>query len=230
DAVPAREILLALPHELDLEQRRALVRDFVDRQVTASGMIADIALHRPGQGGDQGDFHAPILLTTRRVGRNGFGLKEPAWRTPQQVRDWREAWAEIQNEHLRRHLAPDAPQVTHLTLAEQAVDRTPGEHLGPAATALERRNDRTDRGDRNREIEPRNMAAQQARRDYSDTADRIAKAAPKVEAPIDRLLAEARRVRDDMVADRAGWEAERAVLKGVRAPTETAGETEALGA
>lgn len=230
DAVPAREILLALPHELDFEQRKALVRDFVDRQVTARGMVADIAMHTPGQEGDQRNFHAHILLTTRRVGPDGFGLKEPAWRTPQQVREWREAWAEIQNDHLRRHLGPNAPQVTHMTLADQGVDRTPGEHLGPAATAMERRNDRTDRGERNREIEVRNTAAQEARRDYSETADRIAKTAPKVEAPVDQLLAEARRVRDDMVAERAGWEAERAALRGVRAPTEKAVETEAISA
>ena len=44
-AVPAREILLGLPHELDLEQRRALVRDFVERHVVARGMIADVAMH-----------------------------------------------------------------------------------------------------------------------------------------------------------------------------------------
>jgi hypothetical protein len=229
DAVPAREVLLALPHELDVEQRKALVRDFVDRHMVAHGMIADIALHVPGQEGDQRNFHAHILLTTRRVTPEGFGPKETAWRTPQQVREWREAWAGIQNEHLRRHLGPDAPQVTHLSLAAQGVDRTPGEHLGPAATAMERRNDRTDRGERNRDIDVRNAAVEDARRDYSETADRIASAAPKVEAPIDKLLVEARRVRDGLVAERAGWDAERAALKGMRAPSEKAVESEALG-
>lgn len=230
DAVPAREILVALPHELTFEQRRALVRDFVDRQITARGMIADVALHKPGQEGDQRNYHAHILLTTRRAGPNGFGAKDTAWRTPQQVREWRESWADIQNEHLRRHLGPNAPQVSHLTLSEQGIDRVPGEHLGPAATAMERRDERTDRGSRNRDIDARNSAAERTRRDYSETADRLASAAPKVEASIEQLVAEARRVRDGMTAERDAWRAEADGLKGVRAPSEKAVEREVLAA
>jgi hypothetical protein len=230
DAVPAREILIALPHELDFEQRRTLVRDFVDRHVTPRGMIADVAIHVPGQEGDQRNFHAHILLTTRRVTPGGFGPKDPAWRTPQQVRDWRVGWAEIQNEHLRHHLGPNAPQVSHQTLSEQGVDRTPTEHLGPAATALERKQERTDRGERNRDVEARNDAAQTTRQDYSETADRLASAAPSIDAPMDQLVAEAHRVRDGLARERAGWTAEQAALKGVRAPTEKAVEREVLGA
>lgn len=230
DAVPAREVLVALPHELDFEQRRALVRDFVDREITARGMIADVAMHRPGQEGDQRNFHAHVLVTTRGVGADGFGRKDPAWWAPKQVREWRQAWADIQNEHLRRHLGPNAPQVTHLSLAEQGIDRAPTEHLGPAATAMERKNERTDRGERNRDIEARNDAAGEARRDYSQTAERLAAAAPKIEAPIDQLVAEARRVRDGLVAERTAWDAEQKALKGARAPTEKAIETEVLRA
>ena len=37
DAVPAQEVLLALPNELDFEQRRELVRTFVREQVVAKG-------------------------------------------------------------------------------------------------------------------------------------------------------------------------------------------------
>jgi hypothetical protein len=214
DAVPAREILLALPHELDFDQRRALVRDFIAKHVVARGMIADIAMHQPGKEGDQRNFHAHVLVTTRRVGVDGFGPKEPSWWSPQQVRDWRAGWAEIQNEHLRRHLGPNAPQVSHLSLAEQGVDRTPTEHLGPSVTAMERRNEATDRGDRNREVKVRNDAAQRSRRDYSDTADRLAATAPKVEAPIDALVAEGQRVRDGLLAERAAWEAQRQALAG----------------
>ena len=47
DAVPARELLVSLPHELDFKQRQELVRDFVSQHVVARGMVADIALHRP---------------------------------------------------------------------------------------------------------------------------------------------------------------------------------------
>ena len=228
DAVPAREVLLALPHELDFEQRRTLVRDFVDQFVTARGMVADVAMHLPGKEGDQRNYHAHILLSTRRVSRDGFGLKDPAWRTPQQVRDWREGWANLQNEHLRRHLGPDAPQVSHLTLAEQGVDRVPTQHMGPDATALERKNERTDRGERNRDIEARNDAADRLRRDYADTADRLAGAAQQIEAPVDQLVTEARKVRDALTAERATWQVEHDALKARRAPTEKGVEREVL--
>ncbi len=40
DAVPARELLLALPHELDFEQRRALVRAFVAEHLVGQGMAS----------------------------------------------------------------------------------------------------------------------------------------------------------------------------------------------
>jgi hypothetical protein len=229
DAVPAREILLALPHELDFAQRRALVRDFVAQHVVARGMIADVAMHRPGKEGDQRNFHAHILVTTRRVTPEGFGAKEPAWWSPQQVRDWRAGWADIQNDHLRRHLGPNAPQVSPLSLAEQGVDRTPTEHLGPAATAMERRDRRTDRGDRNRDVRARNDTTTRHRRDYADTADRLAAAAPKVEAPIDKLVAEAARVRAGLIAERDGWEKARQALSGPKVPSVRQIERELLG-
>jgi hypothetical protein len=144
------------------------------------------------------------------------------------VRDWRAGWAAIQNEHLRRHLGPDAPQVSHLSLAEQGVDRVPTEHLGPAATALERRDRRTDRGDRNRDVRTRNDAADRLRRDYADTADRLAADAPKVEAPIDRLVQEAARVREGLIAERDGWERDRQALGGPRIPSARQVEREVL--
>jgi len=228
DAVPARELLLALPHELTFEQRRELVRAFVAEQLTARGMIADVAFHKPGKEGDQRNFHAHILVTTRRVGPAGFGAKEPAWRTPQQVRDWRAAWAEIQNQHLRQHLGQNAPQVSHLSLADQGLDRAPTEHLGPSATALERQNRRTDKGDRNRDVDARNRTADGLRQDYSRTADRLAADAPKVDAPVEQLLAEGLRVREGLEAERAQFERDRAALSAGRVPSAEALERDLL--
>ena len=212
DAVPARELLLSLPHELDFQQRRALVRDFVSKHVIARGMIADVAMHRPGKEGDDRNFHAHILLTTRAVGPEGFGRKPPQWWSPTMVREWRAGWAEIQNEHLRRHLGPDAPQVSHLSLAERGVDRAPSVHLGPSATALERKNIASERGEQNRDVRARNTKARENRIAFQDTADRIAAAAPMISVPVAKLVDEAGRVRDRMVAERDAWAAERAAL------------------
>ena len=220
DGVPAREILLALPHELDFEQRRALVRAFVASHLTGQGMIADVALHAPGAEGDQRNFHAHILVTTRRLGPDGFGPKAMAWRTPKQLRAWREGWAEIQNQHLRQHLGPDAPQVSHLSLAAQGIAREPTEHLGPEVTALERKGRRTDRGERNRDVATQNGEAERSRQAFSGTADRLAAQAPIVEAPIASLVQEARRVRAGLESERDAWTREQAGLAGARIATE----------
>jgi hypothetical protein len=219
DAVPARELLVALPHELDFQQRRELVHAFVQEHLVAKGMIADVALHRPGKQGDQRNFHAHIMVTTRRVEPSGFQNKDRSWRTPEQVREWRAGWARIQNEHLRRHLGPDAPQVSHLSLAERGVDRAPTVHLGPSATALERKNIASERGEQNRDVKARNSKAREIRLDYQATADRIAAAAPMIAVPLPKLVAETAKVRDRMVAERNGWTAERAALAAPKIAT-----------
>ena|GEM_PF-1140712 len=219
DGVPAREILLALPHELDFEQRRDLVRDFVQKHVVARGMIADIAMHLPGQEGDHRNFHAHILVTTRVVEREGFGPKERRWRSPEQVKEWRAGWAEIQNAHLRLHLGTKAPQVTHLSLAERGEEGAPSVHLGPAATALERKGTRTQAGDHNRDAQAHSEVSRRLRRDYAQTADRLAAAAPVIDVPLDDLILEVKKVRDGLIKERDGFERERLALAPIRPPS-----------
>ena len=229
DAVPARELLLALPHELSFMQRRELVRAFVAEHLLGRGMIADVAMHLPSKEGDPRNFHAHVMVTTRAVGPQGFGAKPEEWWSPQAVRSWRAGWAEIQNEHLRRHLGPDAPQVTHLSLAARGVDREPTVHMGPAATALERRDLGSARGEQNRDVGAHNQMREEIRRDYQETADRLVGAVPMITVPVARLVEEAERVRSTMIAERDGWEAEREGLGVVRVETSKAVERELLG-
>ena len=212
DAVPAREILLSLPHELNLEQRRQLVEAFVTEHLTSRGMIADVALHRPGKEGDHRNFHAHILVTTRTVGPGGFGAKSPEWRGPAMIRQWRAGWADIQNDHLRRHLGPDAPQVSHLSLTARGEDREPSVHLGPEATAMERRSETSARGDLNRDVAAANHMRKEARSDYQEMAERLANAAPEISVPVSRLLEEATTVRERMMAERDAMIAQRTSL------------------
>lgn len=229
DAVPARELLLALPHELDFAQRRELVRAFAAEQLVAKGMVVDIAMHRPGKEGDQRNFHVHLMVTTRRVGPAGFGSKDRSWRTPEQVREWRAAWAKIQNEHLRHHLGPEAPQVSHLSLAERGVDREPTVHLGPAATALERKNVASERGEQNREVKAKNRKVRELHVDLEETVERIARREPEVLAPVSKLVLDAESIRAEMIRDRDGWEAERAAINAPRPPSAKAIEREVVG-
>lgn len=43
----AREVELALPRELTLEQQTALVREYIDKNFVLQGMCADFAIHNP---------------------------------------------------------------------------------------------------------------------------------------------------------------------------------------
>ena len=148
----AREFQLSLPHELDFKQRRELVNAFVGKEFTAKGMIADIAMHKPNRQGDQRNYHAHILVPTRAITPEGFGPIRRDWNTKQQLATWRESWADIQNQHLEQALGKSAPKVSHLSLDDQNIGRTPQIHLGPHVSAMQQRGIRTDRGDYNRRV------------------------------------------------------------------------------
>ena len=116
----AREVRVALPHELDAAQRLQLVRDFCQREFVDRGMVADIALHAPGREGDERNHHAHILLTTREIGPEGFTTKNRDWNAKELLEGWREAWARDTNHALER--CGTHERVDHRTLEAQRVE------------------------------------------------------------------------------------------------------------
>ena len=160
DAQLAREIQLALPHELDHGARVELVRGFVSTELVGLGMVADVALHAPGDRGDERNFHAHVLLTLRPiVDSAGFGKKCRAWNEVDYLEHWRAAWAD----HVNRALAGAAiaERVDHRSLAAQGIARAPGIKLGPAVQAMQRDGVATDRGDLAQQIAGENAARQE---------------------------------------------------------------------
>jgi ATP-dependent exoDNAse (exonuclease V) alpha subunit len=143
DAQLAREVRLALPHELDHPARAALVHAFVTAEFVRLGMMADIALHAPGRHGDDRNHHAHILLTLRAVAGDSFGNKRRDWSEPAQLEHWRSAWAAHVNRALEA--AEVAARIDHRSLAEQGVDRIPQIKLGVAVQAMQRKGIVTDR-------------------------------------------------------------------------------------
>ncbi|WP_341871595.1 MobQ family relaxase [Pannonibacter carbonis] len=154
DSQLAREINIALPHELGHEQRMTLVRDFVREQFVSQGMVADIALHDPvpEKGDDPRNVHAHVMLTMRKATRNGLhSVKTREWNARDNLRAWREAWQQHANRALYRHDRPE--RIDHRTLAAQrteavargdhkaarVLDRTPEIHVGPRPKAMHRR-------------------------------------------------------------------------------------------
>ena len=155
DAQLAREVNLALPHELSDAQRLALLRGFVWEQFVARGMVADIAIHHPvpEKGDDPRNHHAHILLTLRQATAEGLRrVKTREWNSDACLLAWRQAWAEHQNRFLRHH-APRAEPVDHrgLTAQREAAqqrgdrvaaiwfDRLPELHIGVRASHASRR-------------------------------------------------------------------------------------------
>jgi ATP-dependent exoDNAse (exonuclease V) alpha subunit len=154
DAQLARDLVLSLPHELNHEQRRDLVREFVGAEFVAKGMIADAAIHAPDRRGDDRNHHAHVMLTMRELTGDGFGNKVRAWNQTEQLEQWRESWAATVNNHLELH--GHEARVDHRALADQGVDREPEPKQGPVATKIEREGRRSKAGDDRREVQARN--------------------------------------------------------------------------
>lgn len=155
DARLAREFEVALPDELGPEERVQLVREWVEEELVARGMVADIAIHEPSREGDERNHHAHVMVTDRAMGPDGFAeKKDPSWNSKATLAEWRESWADHVNRALERAGSPE--RVDHRSLdvqlgaaaergdfkAAAELDREPGRHLGPAGTAIERREER----------------------------------------------------------------------------------------
>ncbi len=168
-ATLAREYELALPHELNNEQRRFLVQDFVRESFTRKGYAADVCIHAPNRDGDERNYHAHILVTDRRLENEGFAATK--YDRQGEIKDRkaaleaiREKWEHIANRHLERYGIE--ARIDRHSLKDQGIDREPTQHLGPYATQLEREGEESERGNTNRDIEARNQEREEAQRDY----------------------------------------------------------------
>lgn len=153
DAQLMREFVLALPVELATEQNIELVRDFVARELSAHGIVADWAYH------DMADNpHVHLMTALRPLTEDGFGAK----RVPvldddgevlrgsdgriryqqftggmERLREMRAAWAEVQNHHLAKH-GHDI-RVDHRSFEDLGIDAVPSTHRGVAAENMDAR-------------------------------------------------------------------------------------------
>jgi hypothetical protein len=144
DAKVAREYELALPHELGREERHQLAGEFAREVVARFGVAADVAIHEPHPEGDQRNWHAHILTTTRVVSAGGLGAKTRELDVMQTSGPVVEALRELWGHQVNRALAHAqvAERVDHQSFARQGEDLVAEQHMGPAATAMERRAER----------------------------------------------------------------------------------------
>ena len=177
----ARRFEIALPIELPMEQRVALIREHCMEQFVSKGMIADLAVHDPDPPGH--NPHAHVMLTMRPMddkGRwmakahreyildeNGNRIRDKKgkwkfrkvpvtdWNNRGNAELWRHAWEETQNRYLEA--AGRSERISMKSYARQGIDRIPTVHMGQAVTAMERRGIMTNIGNLNRDIKSANV-------------------------------------------------------------------------
>lgn len=159
DALLAREFELAIPHELSPDQRRELIAAYAAELATTYGVAVDYNIHSPTHGAhkkeapdhgshDPRNFHCHMVLSACLVSSEGvcgkkcealdpISCKRAGVKNPMEVQ--RERWQDLCNEALE--LAGHSARIDHRTLEAQGIDRAPGAHLGPAASAIAARGD-----------------------------------------------------------------------------------------
>ena len=162
DAVPARLMMFALPHELTKAENLEFVKEFVSDFTRQYGVAASAGMHLPEKNGDQRNVHVHIIYTSCSV-ENGpelkLGNKVAALDSIAAKRAkienageiWKKKWEIAVNAALEK--AGSNARIDCRTLIEQRdeaiengdlklaaeLNREPTKHLGPAATAFERR-------------------------------------------------------------------------------------------
>ncbi len=154
----AREYEVALPQELTRAQRLELTRTFSQKIANRYSCAVDFAVHTPHRTGDERNFHAHILTTTRQIEATGLGAKTSIeWADTdranrglrpgrEEVAEIRGRWAVVTNEKLQA-LGHEA-RVDHRCLEAQGIELEPIVHLGPVIHVMQRRGMSTEVGER----------------------------------------------------------------------------------
>ena len=157
DGVTARELILALPHELSLPEQIALACEFAEWLSDRYGVAADLAVHLPNvRGGqDERNVHAHLMFTVRGMSPEGLRDRTEVWDDMKtggpELKMVRAEWRRMYNEALER--AGLEIRVDERSYTDQGLERLPGVHLGPVRSELERAGSPTEAGDYNRRVE-----------------------------------------------------------------------------
>lgn len=192
----AREMVIALPHELDDQHREFLLKNILKEAATRKGMIADWAIHAPDAEGDNRNYHAHIMLTMRRIDGNdpdGFGNKAREWNTKQELMDFGAIYERETNRMLERCGFAERVQF-------KIDDREAQKHMGHAATELERQGQETNIGNANREITKRNQDRADLKKLEAELRAAQAEIAGELQRQHEAALADVRREREAKAA------------------------------
>lgn len=161
DAQLAKEIILTLPRNLDLEQHKEVVRDFVKENLTSKGLVADFAIHSPEASDGDRNPHAHIMYTLRPVEDGKFGKKLSGYQdglldSKQCLQQMRHSYESILNNASQK--AESEVRFDLRSLKEKGIERQPQPKIGPKVTHLEKRGYETEWGKQVRQVLHENNA------------------------------------------------------------------------
>lgn len=199
DGRTAREWEVALPDELDEAERQELAVRFAGGLAKKYDCAVDVALHAPDREGDQRNWHAHLLATTRKVTAGSLAEKceielSDAKRLSLglapariEVESVRQLWAQEVNRQLQeghrpervdqRSLAAQREEAIHKGEKEKAaeLDREPQVKLGWKVVQMERRGEPSDRGGQLRQVQADNTNRHTAVIDIGQLRNQLAK-------------------------------------------------------
>ena len=178
----ARNFIISLPKELNIEENKKMIEEYIQTNFVKEGMIVDLAIHDESREGNQ-NIHAHIMTIVRPINEDGtWGQKSKkeyildekgekilnkngkpktrkveltTWNDKGNVEKWRENFSDLCNEYLAKNKIEK--RVDHRSFKRQNSDYLPTIHLGSAASAMERKGIETDKGNYNREIRKYNV-------------------------------------------------------------------------
>lgn len=155
----AREVELALPSAVGKSEREQISRELAEHLSERYSVAVMVALHEPSKHGDERNYHAHILMTTRRMDANGLGNKT------RELDDQKQGKAEIL--HIREYVAAlinkalaqagHSERIDHRSFKDRGIEQIPTEHLGVDAAAMERKGKKSRIGDHNRDVQQANQ-------------------------------------------------------------------------
>lgn len=174
----AREFKVAFPSALNHDKRLDLMRSFCKELVQRHGVAVDVAMHEPDREGDQRNYHAHVLFSTRTLTPQGFDKKTRELddlKTGKALTvEWKSRWANLCADNLKsigqsveaerwRH-GHELKEVQLQRAIERGdhdyvkgnQDRIVSKHIGQNVIQMERRGIQTERMQEHRENEKRN--------------------------------------------------------------------------
>ncbi|ECK9404124.1 MobA/MobL family mobilization protein [Salmonella enterica subsp. enterica serovar Paratyphi B str. SARA62] len=112
----ARYFDVAIPVELNNDDKKKLVAEYCQKNFVDKGMIADIVFHDL----DGKNPHAHVMLTLKTITAAGFGKKDRSWNDKKMMLQWRESWATMSNSYLE--IAGREERIDHRSLRTQCAD------------------------------------------------------------------------------------------------------------